>query len=467
MGSGRVGGAPRVSRRVFLGRAGAIATGVALGLGPAKASVAGAARVTTPLAAAYGPDAAIGWVEHMYHLVMTEGYDPTAFPAGFTPPSAARLYGYLGVAMYEAVVAGMDDRRSLAGQLNGMPETPRPSGPQDWPTALSAAASETMTPLVVSEASRRAIAAFHLQQLVARREAGVADDVLAASVLHGRNVAGALRPWIEADGYREVRQRAARHPYTPPKGVGKWQPTHPNFGPAVEPYWAGVRPMILRRATEVTPPDPVRFSTKATSAFYAQAMHTYEVETARVPAQVDIARFWIDNPIMSGLPSGHWMRLIGQVAPALDLHLDGVVEAYAQTGVALADAFLACWTEKYRSDVLRPSTYVRANIDPDWVTLVNTPQFPEYTSGHSVASLAAATVLTHLLGDVAYADTTVANVPGGAPRTRTFSSFFAAAEEAAQSRIYGGIHYPMGVEVGKDQGRSVGELVRRRLTTRR
>ena len=107
---------------------------------------------------------------------------------------------------------------------------------------------------------------------------------------------------------------------------------------------------------------------------------------------------------------------------------------------------------------------MRRYIDPDWATFVNSPQFPEYTSGHSVASRAASTVLTDLLGTFAYVDDS--HRDRGLP-ARSFTSFHHAADEAAQSRLYGGIHFPMGIENGKAQGDQVGALVLARLRTRK
>lgn len=140
-------------------------------------------------------------------------------------------------------------------------------------------------------------------------------------------------------------------------------------------------------------------------------------------------------------------------------------EAYALTALALADGFISSWDEKFRSNVVRPETMINAHIDEAWQPLLQTPPFPEYTSGHSVISTAAATVLTHVFGDgFAFTDST--EVSYGLP-VRSFTSFNQAAAEAAISRLYGGIHYRMAIEAGIGQGRGVGELVVRRVKTRR
>ena len=148
------------------------------------------------------------------------------------------------------------------------------------------------------------------------------------------------------------------------------------------------------------------------------------------------------------------------------LRLDATVEALARTSVAMHDAFLNCWAWKYRHNLLRPVTYVREHIDPSWSTYVNTPQFPEHTSGHSVASRAAAAVLTDLLGPLAFEDTSRATTAGLTTRTRRYADFTQAADDAARSRLYGGIHYRHGIDAGKDQGDEVGALVVARLRTR-
>ncbi len=267
-----------------------------------------------------------------------------------------------------------------------------------------------------------------------------------------------------------------------------WASTHPNFGPALEPYWDGIRPLVMRSAGQIAAPTaPVPYSEVPGSPFWQQAMVPYEADprpTKRtVPGQVKsaeqldgegIARFWTDNPTQSGLPAGHWMLTNAQVAEQWGHDLGETVEGYARLGVALADAFLSCWTEKYRTNLLRPVDYVRNVVQKDlpeadrWATFVNTPQFPEYTSGHSVSSLAAAVVLTDLYGSRPYSDTNDrATIAAEYVKTRAFPSFLAAAEQAAQSRILGGIHFPMGVEVGKEQGRLVGDLVVARLRTRK
>jgi hypothetical protein len=192
------------------------------------------------------------------------------------------------------------------------------------------------------------------------------------------------------------------------------------------------------------------------SAFYVEARECYRVTNDLTPEQQAIARFWSDDPGQTATPPGHSLSILTQVARELNLTLDRAAEAYAKVGVAVADSFVSCWRTKYQYNLLRPVTYIRRVIDPSWTSLLVTPPFPEYTSGHSVQTAAAARVLTSLFGQLSFTDHTH-DARGLSPRT--FSSFAAAAEEAAISRLYGGIHFRAAIEHGLEQGACIGEQV--------
>jgi hypothetical protein len=163
-------------------------------------------------------------------------------------------------------------------------------------------------------------------------------------------------------------------------------------------------------------------------------------------------------------PNGHWMNITRLACKKINASAIQSAEAYACLAVAMADCFISCWDEKYRSNVIRPETYINKYIDPDWMPLLQTPPFPEYTSGHSVVSTAAAIMLTKLLGEnFSFSDSSEVEF-GLAPRQ--FKSFSQAANEAAISRLYGGIHYMPSIVNGQAEGRQIGEFVLIRLRTR-
>ena len=167
--------------------------------------------------------------------------------------------------------------------------------------------------------------------------------------------------------------------------------------------------------------------------------------------------------MLSPTPPGHWVAILLGIFERDATPVDRQAEALALLGMAISDAFVQCWRSKYEHDLLRPVTFIRRVIDPNWEPLLQTPPFPEYPSGHSVQSGAAAAVLEVLFGrGFGFDDTTQAE--DGLP-VRSFSSFAEAAEEAAVSRLYGGIHFPAANIQGLAQGRCVGAHVLR-LNTR-
>jgi hypothetical protein len=376
-----------------------------------------------------------------------------------SPPVAARIYAYAGITLYEAVVPGMPGYWSLQGRLHQMPALPKPAGGlYNWPAVVAGAMATMAKALLETPESLVACEQLRDRQLGALEQAGIARDVLDRSIEHGQALGQAIVGWIETDGYLDIHNK----PYTPPTGPGYWIPTSQEQTQPLEPHWGELRPFALISAGACQPAAPDPFSTDASSGFYSQAIEVYNASQSLTEEQKAIAYFWADNPAQTGTPPGHWISIANLMVDQQQLHLDKTVELHALLGIGLADAFISCWQEKYQVSLIRPVSYIQQNIDPQWQTLIPTPPFPEYTSGHSVASGAAAEVLTQLLGVVPFTDTT--HVSRGLP-ARNFASFTEAAQEAAISRLYGGIHYAMAIENGLTQGQCVGRAVLNRVQT--
>jgi membrane-associated phospholipid phosphatase len=410
-----------------------------------------------PQTKAHDATVAQRWINVMYDATQRQNITPTL---------AARNYAYSGVALYQAVVGGMPGYRSLAGQLNGLTSTPK-SDPRlryDWPTSANAALAVVAARVFPGPLPQTTSEIDSLRTAIhAERRQTVETSVFDRSRAHGEAVGAAIMDWADLDGLSRIR---ALPTYVPPADhADRWASTPPNFGPAIEPYWGQMRPFALPSADACFPPPPITYDETPGSAFHQQAMRVVDVKRGLTDEQRFIAMFWRDNPITSGLPAGHWFLIGSQLVDQLDLRLDDAAEMFARLGIALADAFISCWHAKYVYNLLRPITYIRRVIDPAWTSFVNTPQFPEYVSGHSVASQAAAVVLTNLFGDVSFVDVNRLQPPSPSAGTRSQTSFFAAAREAATSRLYGGIHYPMGIDVGMEQGTKVGELILNRVQT--
>jgi hypothetical protein len=201
-------------------------------------------------------------------------------------------------------------------------------------------------------------------------------------------------------------------------------------------------------------PPPPEYSEEPSSAYYREAMEVYEVKKTITPEQRAIARFWADDAMLSVTPPGHWTSIALAIIERDQVGLEESVDVLARLGIAQADAFIGCWQAKFVYDTVRPITYIRKVIDPAFETIVNTPPFPEYPSGHSTQSAAAAMVLTSAFGDDFAFDDNSDEADGLKPRS--FPSFSAAADEAGISRLYGGIHYRAAIDKGLEQGRCIG-----------
>ncbi len=385
---------------------------------------------------------------------------------GFTAPVASRALGYSGVTLYESLVGGMPDYKSLVGQLNGLTSLPQPEAGRVyyWPAVANSAMAIIMRSLYSTTTPENLAAIEALEQNYDQRyKAEISERIFNRSVAYGEAVANAIFEWSKTDGGHEAYLKNFPKGYVPPTGPGLWIPTAPNYEPIpLQPYWGQNRPFVLKAGDECAPPAPMEYSEDSSSPFYKQAFEVYTAVKYLPPEQKKIALFWADNPGRTFTPSGHWFSIATQVVQEKNANLAVAAETYAKLGIAVADSFIGCWNIKYKYNVIRPISYIQASIDPGWnnpkiTDPVTTPPFPEYPSGHSVQSGAAATVLTSLFGDK-YQFTDSTYVKLGLP-ARAFSSFFEAANEAAISRLYGGIHYMSSIKFGLIEGKCIGKKV--------
>lgn len=389
----------------------------------------------------------------------------------FTPPVASRIYAYTNVAAYEAVRFQDPKYKSLTNQLNELKAGPQPQPDLEYYLPLSGiVAFITVARELVWNVER--IDSMEDQYLNRIRKVGINKDIYSRSVAFGRQVGKHILEWARQDGYN---RRTANANYTVLNDPSRWQPTPPNYMEAIEPHWNTIRPFVLDSANQFNPGPPTAFDTIPSSTFYRETREVYDVVNNLDEERLAIAKFWDCNPNISFTqghvmyykqqisPGGHWVHITAQVLEATQATTLEAADTFAKVCVTIADAFISCWDEKYRSNLTRPETYINKYIDSDWKPILQTPAFPEHTSGHSVASTSAATVLTSLYGDeFTFIDST--EVPFGLP-ARHFRSFYEASNEAAVSRLYGGIHYRPAIEKGIQQGRSVGRYVINKIST--
>jgi hypothetical protein len=378
--------------------------------------------------------------------------------ATYMPPVAARAFGYIGVTAHEALATGNPALRSLAGQLTDLTAPPaRGEGAFDEPCVLHAALDVTVRELFANTGPTGQRAMQKMAEVMGRTASdGIDPDVVARSIAHGKAVAGHILDWARADGGAVVENMGFPREYTPGIRPQDWLPTsliRMQQAPLL-PDWGKNRPFAVPDLAALDAPPHPAYDETAQSTFHGFAQEVYDIGRALTDEQKLIARFWSDDAMLTPTPAGHWIAIVLQIADRDALPVEVIASVLAKLGCAQSDAFVSCWSTKYKYNLLRPVTYIKRHIDPAWEPLLITPPFPEYTSGHSTQSGAAATVLTAMLGeDFAFDDET--HVDEGLP-VRSFPSFAAAAEEAAMSRLYGGIHFRFGNQAGLDQGRAVG-----------
>ncbi|MEO6000499.1 MAG: vanadium-dependent haloperoxidase [Chitinophagaceae bacterium] len=379
-----------------------------------------------------------------------------------SPLVASRDYAYSLIAFYEAVRPGKSSLKSYAGQLNGLKALPEiiPGSQYDWLIAGTTAFYKTSYALVFSKDQFQIAWDEIVADLKKRR---ISPLVFERSVKFGDQVAEHILNWAKKDNYIHTRTLQR---YTPFREAGFWKQTPPDYMEAIEPYWNQIRPMVLSRPDEFLLPKPAPYNSEQ---FLAGCKEVFETSQKNTPEQTAEANFWDCNPFATQTighmvysvkkisPGAHWIGITGIAIKKQKQPLQDALLSYSLVSVAIFDAFIACWDEKYRSNYIRPVTAIQILMAPTWQPILQTPPFPEYPSGHSVISTASAVILTRLYGDNFHYIDYVEKQFGIADRV--FNSFNDAANEAAMSRLYGGIHFRQAIENGKDLGRMVGEKV--------
>jgi len=407
-----------------------------------------------------------------YHL-MVDKLTEVMIHDIFSPPVASRIYAYPNIAAYQVLNAENGAYSSLENQLNELKKIPTISFDKNANKQLAAL-------IAYLDVAKEVV--FSKEKITVFRDSLYKNweqknnTEFTASKKYALSISKLILDWMHTDMYKETRTMPAFNVYS--DDASRWQPTPPAYMQGIEPNWSKIRPFVLDSAAQFKPVPPPKFSMEKGSPFHTEVMDLYNltneiIKKGNNSEEVAIAQFWDCNPFVvvnkghfmfaskKITPGAHWIGICKIATQKTNADFEKTVFAYTKTSIAITDAFISCWDEKYRSNLIRPETLINKYIDEDWYPLLQTPPFPEYTSGHSVVSGASAEVLTDIFGDnFAFDDTT--EIPYGLP-TRSFTSFRDAAKEAAISRIYGGIHYNAAVENGLTQGINIGNFVIKNL----
>lgn len=385
----------------------------------------------------------------------------------FSPPVASRIYVYPSIAAYEIMANDTEELNSFEGKLRGLKKIPK-SEKEIIPSIAAVHAFNLVGKQLIFSEDKMDLFQANLNTEISKVNAP--KDILANSEQYAKRVAEYILAWADKDNYKQTRSFPK---YTITEDEDSWKPTPPAYMEGIEPHWKEIRPLVIESADQFTPERPTKFDLNQESDFYKEIEEVYTVRNNIKEEEKLIASFWDCNPYVMNqtghamfatkkiTPGGHWIGITKIASKKSNASVAKSAEAYAKCSIALMDAFISCWDEKYRSKLIRPETIINEHIDPNWLPVLQTPPFPEYTSGHSVISTASAIVLTSIFGEnFSYIDDV--EVEYGLP-TRSFGSFLEASEEAAISRLYGGIHYRPAIENGVKQGSKLGEYIVEKL----
>ncbi|MEP6513667.1 MAG: vanadium-dependent haloperoxidase [Parafilimonas sp.] len=387
----------------------------------------------------------------------------------FSPPVASRIYAYTSLAQYEAVRFIKPDAPSFAANLNEFSPMPVPEKNKEYNFILAGTKAFCTVAYNVRIFSDTTLHRYE-DSLYTLYMAVLPADVYKNSIAFGDSIGKIILKRAAKDMYKETRGMPK---YLGSKDDGKWQPTAPDYLEAAEPYWKKMHAFALDTCSQFRPVSPLSFNKDSANGFYKMVKEVYTIGKNLSDSQKTIARFWDDNPFVmehSGhlmfankkiTPGGHWMGITAIAGRKANADAVKTAQAYALTSMALLDAFISCWDAKYTYAYVRPVTLINQWMDENWVSFLQTPAFPEYTSAHSTISGAASVVLTYMFGDnFSFLDNSDEPYIG---ITRQFSSFYQAAAEASISRLYGGIHYRNSVDTGLVKGKLIGANVLKKL----
>ncbi len=381
----------------------------------------------------------------------------------FSPPLASRIFCYPNLAAYEVYNhkeghsffnENIKPGTIILGDTTGV----------DFSIASLYAFSLTAKKLVFSE--------YMLDTLVrklhtAALSKGQSEEVWKKSCAYGASVSQSIIKWIGEDNYAKVK---SDDQYSIKQSDSSWVLTPPNYEQALEPNWKKMRPVFLTEKGAFRPKARPVFSTKKNSPFFTAALEVYTLSKNKKKEDSDIALYWDCNPNEfndSGhnthfkhkiSPPGHWVNITKTLCQSKKLNFKETLKTFATVTSAMYDCLIICWDTKYKEELIRPVTYINKYIDKTWLPLIQTPPFPEYTSGHSTVSGSASSILELTFPNTPFTDSTEVQfdlIP------RTFKSVDVAGQQASYSRLYGGIHYRFGVENGFDNGQKIGTHIYR------
>ena len=380
----------------------------------------------------------------------------------YSPPVATRVFAYPNIAAYEIYAHKYNYSAINKIAPNTIQNISSDSTQIDYSIASLMGYIHICKKVVFSE---YLVDSFYTECRRKMSKAGISSDIIQSSENHGLMVAKQMSSWIDKDNYDIVK---SDNFYTVKNSDSSWVLTPPSFDSALEPNWKNLRYLTIKNKTDFYPRRRPQFSSDKNSEFYQYAIEVYNISKQISEEQKNIALHWDCNPneynnighntffVHKISPPGHWVNITKPICKNNHASYLKTLESYALVTTAIFDGMIVCWDTKYTEELIRPVTYINRYIDPYWEPYIQTPPFPEYTSGHSTVSGAGSQVLDLLFTSTSFVDST--EVRFGLP-SRHYKSILDAGQEASNSRLYGGIHYRFGVDNGLENGKIIGQHV--------
>ncbi|MBK9270160.1 MAG: hypothetical protein IPM48_01060 [Saprospiraceae bacterium] len=398
-------------------------------------------------------DLSVEWMNLSFELIKVT--------PGYTPPVAARAQAYIGLCMYELLVPGMENYRSMQGKLNGFKPGTIPSvthSDMDWGLAFNEAMYQ-LYGLFYRNTTKGGwdILEQHYKINFEKLSKGLDQNTITNSINYGQAQANAIYRYSQTDGQEDCSLNNYPEHFTAPNGQGLWTPSSTVRKP-LQPYWGQVRTFINYNQVRTETLVPPQFSQEKSSVIYTHALEVRNKVENLSKEEVQMVKYWNDEQENSITPAGHMLSILGQILKTENKDLGFSAYAFMKLGIAIHDATVMTWKTKYTYFTMRPEMYIREYIDHDFLPFVNPNATPEYSSGLSSVAAASVEVLGSLFGhNYAFTDKTYEYRKDIDGSPRSFKSFDHMLTEVSSAALYGGIHYRFSIEAGERQGFDIGK----------
>lgn len=404
-------------------------------------------------------------IQEIHERWFREAFTLTRNCVGFSAPVSARAYAYLSITAYESSLEIFSNQHSFSRRLNDYTRThfihKKNKKKVNWALIANSADYQAICYLYrgMPPSNKKKIDQL-FDSIRKVYSTNLIEPMAQFSEHYGANIAQEIIDWSKTDGGDLGYLQNFPENYNITAGEFLWRPTNPGYLPALLPFWGSNRTLLNESRALTSTCSPPSFSSDTSNWLFKDSQNIKNLDyTLQTDLEV-IAEYWNDSPGYSGTPSGHFFCLAMDLVNQNKLTPQKAIQLYATLGIALNEALISCWKLKYTYNFLRPITFIQRHIEPHYNTLLDSPPFPEFPSGHSFQSGAGCEVLKAFFGNtITFVDSTLLYRRDIDNTPRTYTSIDDLSEEISISRFYGGIHYETTLRISLHYGRIIGQYV--------